>query len=153
MWRHVVTEVIGPSEEKRVHNLGTRWRRMVSRFISDESAPHIYWIGDSVDLREGLLCVGRWLVVDEFLLLRPCWSVQFITVTRWCASYRLASFRTYVYASQPLYAKLSAQIHRYYAECVFELLYPNDQQLTLDRPVEIRKQSAPWRSEGTSALA
>ena len=52
------------------------------------------------------------------------------------------SFRTYVVCPQTPYTKASAQIGRYDAERAFQLLYPHDQQLTLDRPVEIRKQSA-----------
>jgi len=51
-------EVIDPSEEKLSHNLDTKWRRMFSRFISDESTPNVFWIDDSVGLREGQVCVG-----------------------------------------------------------------------------------------------
>jgi len=44
--------------------------------------------------------------------------------------------------AQTLYIKQSAQIGTYDAECVLKLLHSNDQELTLDNPVEIRRQSA-----------
>jgi Zn-dependent M16 (insulinase) family peptidase len=43
---------------------------------------------------------------------------------------------------QTQYIKPSAQIRRYDAEDIFELLKSRDQELTLDDLVEIRKQSA-----------
>ena len=90
---------------------------MFSRFISDESAPHIFSIGESMDLREGQVCVGRWSGIDEFLFLRPCRSIQLITVIYRCTSSRLTSCRTYVVCPHTLYTKQSAQIYRLRLKC------------------------------------
>jgi hypothetical protein len=53
---------------------------------------------------------------------------------------RLDLFRTDVVCPpKTLYTKPSAQIRKYGAERVFELLHYHDQELTLDHPVEILK--------------
>ena len=87
--------------------------------------------------------MGRCLAVGKFVLLRQCRSVQFITVIRRCTSSRLKSFRTDFVCPQTLYTKSSAHIGKFDAERVLQLLHSHDQELTLERLVEIRKHSAP----------
>jgi hypothetical protein len=48
---------------------------------------------------------------------------------------------SYVVCRQTHYIKPSAQIHKYDAEDVFELLNSRDQDITLNNLLEIRKQS------------
>ena len=80
---------------------------MFSRFISDESDPHIFWIGDIVDLREGQFCVGRCLAVVEFLLPGQYRSTQFQWRTQEFCSWggqqiQLRTERTGIWGRSPL---------------------------------------------------
>ena len=95
-----------------------------------------------MDLRQGQICVGCWLAVDEFLSFRPCRSVQFITVICRYTSSRLTSCRTYVVCPQTLNTEPAAQI------CTLRLKCDSTRAETGFRLSA--KQTSPFKSGGAS---
>jgi hypothetical protein len=69
-------------------------------------------------------------------------NLKGITVIPLVTSFRPTQFRTNVACPKTQYTKPHGEVRTHNAENIFELLHSRDQKLTLDHPVEFRKQSA-----------